>query len=293
MSRVVTFLALFFLMATCLTAIKDERFDFLVRENDVQVMRETVFDSSITKLIDLGLPEDAEDVYVFLNDRPVSFQNPLPLEDTAKIKVLFVTKDFLDKNDFFVNINTLEVVDSLLVTLTLSEGYELKLPVSEDLSRGSVYPKPSAITSDGQRIRIVWERENFRPEDEFSILVVFKEKINWAVWAILTAMILLGAILTVVKVRRTREVLTVEPEQIVTVSEDEKKEVKDFLKHLKDEEQRVIQILKTKEGACDQGTIRFLGNFSKAQLSRLLSELEERNVIYKEKRGKKNIIRLK
>ena len=61
---------------------------------------------------------------------------------------------------------------------------------------------------------------------------------------------------------------------------------------LSDEEQ-IITILKNKEGSCEQGTLRVITGFSKATLSRLLSELETRNVIHKEKRGKKNLVFLK
>jgi uncharacterized membrane protein len=39
--------------------------------------------------------------------------------------------------------------------------------------------------------------------------------------------------------------------------------------------------------------LRVITGFSKAKLSGLLKELEERNVVYKEKRGKKNLVFLR
>ena len=67
----------------------------------------------------------------------------------------------------------------------------------------------------------------------------------------------------------------------------------DISEHLKEDEQQIISILKMKEGSCDQGTIRVITSFSKAKLSGLLKELEERKIIHKEKRGKKNLVFLK
>ena len=67
----------------------------------------------------------------------------------------------------------------------------------------------------------------------------------------------------------------------------------DIEKHLKEDEEQIITILRNKEGSCEQGTLRVITGFSKATLSRLLSELEARNVIHKEKRGKKNLVFLK
>jgi uncharacterized membrane protein len=66
-----------------------------------------------------------------------------------------------------------------------------------------------------------------------------------------------------------------------------------MLKHLKDDEQQIVRILKKRKGSCEQGTLRVVTGFSKASLSRLISELEARKIIYKEKRGKKNLIFLK
>lgn len=67
----------------------------------------------------------------------------------------------------------------------------------------------------------------------------------------------------------------------------------DIEKYLKEDERRVVSILKQRGGICSQSTLRIAGNFSKATLSRLLKELEERNVVKKEQRGKKNLVILK
>ncbi|MCX8147335.1 MAG: hypothetical protein N3D84_02615 [Candidatus Woesearchaeota archaeon] len=67
----------------------------------------------------------------------------------------------------------------------------------------------------------------------------------------------------------------------------------DIDKFLKEDERRIINILRQRDGVCSQATLRVVGNFSKASLSRLLKELEDRNIIKKEQRGKKNLVILK
>jgi len=64
-------------------------------------------------------------------------------------------------------------------------------------------------------------------------------------------------------------------------------------KHLKEDEKQIVNILKQREGKAEQGTLRIVSGFPKSTLSRILKELEERNIIYKEKRGKKNMIFLR
>ena len=279
---------IFFLLVSVsvLGTVKEDQFDFVLRESDVLVTRETVFSDPESRVIDLGLPKDASQVGLWLDGKPARISNPLALNQVSKFKVVFATQDFLDQNDFFANMNALEPIDHLKVTLTLSEGFELKVPVDERLGSGSVYPKPSSITSDGQRIKIVWERKLFTPEDEFSILVVFKEKGGrWWWWTALLLVLLLGGFVV--------RLLGKEKSSSMQKSPDTVKKDMDISEHLKEEENQVIQILKNKEGSCEQGTIRFIGNFSKARLSRIISELETRNVVYKEIKGKKNVIHLK
>jgi len=64
-------------------------------------------------------------------------------------------------------------------------------------------------------------------------------------------------------------------------------------RHLKEDEKQIVNILKEREGKAEQGTIRVVSGMPKSSLSRILKELEERNIIYKEKRGKKNMVFLR
>lgn len=67
----------------------------------------------------------------------------------------------------------------------------------------------------------------------------------------------------------------------------------DVVKYLKEDERIILRVLQSRRGKLSQGTLRIITSFSKAKLSRLLSELEERGIVYREKRGKKNLVFLR
>lgn len=67
----------------------------------------------------------------------------------------------------------------------------------------------------------------------------------------------------------------------------------DVDRYLKEDERIVLNVLRMKHNSCTQATLRVVTDFSKAKLSRLLSELEERGVIYKEQQGRKNLVTLR
>ena len=64
-------------------------------------------------------------------------------------------------------------------------------------------------------------------------------------------------------------------------------------RYLKEDERIIVNVLRMKHNSCSQATLRVVTDFSKARLSRLLAELDERGVIYKEQQGRKNMITLR
>lgn len=64
-------------------------------------------------------------------------------------------------------------------------------------------------------------------------------------------------------------------------------------KYLKEDERIVLRVLQMKGGSTTQGTLRVATNFSKARLSRILTELEQRGIIHKDREGKRNAVSLR
>lgn len=69
--------------------------------------------------------------------------------------------------------------------------------------------------------------------------------------------------------------------------------VKDILPVLTDSERKVVKIVLREKGSVDQRQIVKETDFSKAKVSRVISDLVNRGILEKETRGRKNLIRLK
>ena len=128
------------------------------------------------------------------------------------------------------------------------------------------------------------KKTDAKPGDEAPILIMYKTRNRYLVPGIIIAAAVIFSLypLFIRKPKKRKK----------QKKNSNNKEPK-MLKHLKDDEQQIVRILKQRKGSCEQGTLRVVTGFSKASLSRLISELESRKIVYKEKRGKKNLIFLK
>ena len=149
-------------------------------------------------------------------------------------------------------------------------------PFTKNLEETSVYPAADDITTNGKNLIITWNYDASTNE-KFPLFVIYNEsKFNYLY--IIIPLIMIALVLSYLFKKRKK---------IVKIK---KVKVDNIEKHLKEEEKLIVNILKQKQGECTQSTLVTLTNMSKASLSRLLNELESRNIIYKEKKGNKNII---
>jgi len=237
--------------------------------------------------VSIPVPEDAETIELYINDaktNAVIEDNSLTLNlnPNDQIKLGYITKEYIDKSNFLLSLPVKYNVQSLKIILVLPEEAVLIKPITE--TSGSIYPKPDSATTDGRSLIFIWEKDNLTAGDEISIFTMYKPKTSY------TYMIIVFVIFVLVLYYILRKRPKKEFRPVIRVHEPDKQSV---LEHLKEEEQQIVNILKQREGQCEQGTLRVVTGFSKAHLSRLLMELEARKVIYKEKRGKKNLIFLK
>ncbi|MEE9525641.1 MAG: hypothetical protein V3V78_03495 [Candidatus Woesearchaeota archaeon] len=263
--------------------------EFNIVKNKVVVDTEIEFATKVAGTYDFTLPEDFEALSVYIDDNPAPYnlQNNkliLVLKGDSKISFNYVTEEFVDKTNFLINMNFDYDIDNLKISLILPEGSSLKKPITQgDLTSGSIYPQPTQATTDGRSLIFIWEKTDIKQGDETSIFTQIQPKTNIIPFILIPLaiiLILIGIILFRKKRIEIKEKIIVQKEDYVE-------------KHLKPDEEQIINVLKLKEGSCEQGTLRIATNFSKAHLSRLLKELEDRKVIKKEKRGKKNLVFLK
>src|SRR5574341_265320 len=165
------------------------------------------------------------------------------------------------------------------VTLVMPVGYIIPREKGKD-EGFYISPKPIDVYSDGQRIILHWEQKG----QELPVSVIARRVVGppfgWiaatVVLVILTAMVVAWFILS--RIRKTSRPKPAKKKQIVPTLIDKEQQVVDFLKQNGEVWQKQIQ----------QST-----GFSKAKVSRILRNLEERGVITKTIYGNTNKIALK
>lgn len=170
--------------------------------------------------------------------------------------------------------------DSQRVTLTLPVGYIIPRERGKDESF-YISPKPSDVYSDGQRIILQWEQEG----QELPITVLARKVIGppfgWIATTVLSALV--AAVLAVWFVLGIRK---------ATKQKSMRKRKAVVVPALIDNEQRIVEFLK-QNGEVWQKQILGATGFSKAKVSRLIRNLEQRGVITKTVYGNTNKISLK
>lgn len=311
--KVVASVILFLLASGVCSAQSMESFntEFHIAYGKVVVNEEMIFKTPISGQVPIVLPADAQGISVkvgeqFINSNLLKERQIIDVASAKTILVSYVTKDLLDSSDFLVSMKMPYDAEKFNAKVTLPEGATFRTAVSEsDIKPSSVYPKPTEMTTDGTSILIGWDYEGLKKGDEKSFLVMFNERSTFPyLWVIIILLLVIAALLFFVfsrkrarKSGKTRKKASGRALQTKPVKEEAKKEElpqeASFEKHLKEDEEQVVNILKQREGECEQGTLRVITGFSKAKLSGLLKELEDRNIVYKEKRGKKNRVFLR
>jgi len=280
---------IFLLLILLSTVVSGETFE----EFRIQVVEDTSvvqhkFIPEDHYIFNYTLPSDYKGLSINVdgNFQDTSIKN-VKLAPGQILIVEYVTSSIVNNNEIIFNVETHDS-DELMVSVELDEDARLKYASGEGEITTSVYPTPYSLSSNGRNIIVKWIRKNYDSE-EFSGLILLEDKkdFSWIYPLLILFLIVMIVFISILKKKEVKE------DKKSSSEKTDAKEDKDILKHLKGDEKQVFQILVDKEGQAEQGTIRVIGNFSKATLSRILSELEEREIIYKEKKGKKNIVHLK
>ncbi|MEA3430655.1 MAG: hypothetical protein U9R08_05260 [Nanoarchaeota archaeon] len=298
MRKILIFSFILLFLCSFVSAL-DVDYDFNVVGNKLVVERSLIFDEAVTGNYSFSIPKDASSVSVYVDNELVDVLDTVVLDNNNLVKISYVTKEFLDENNFVFDFDADYNIDNLKIVLVLPEGASLKTPIKMRRS-SSIFPDADVVTSDGVSIVLEWDYEDVKKGDNHSFFVRFKKSANYNLVLIMLLLVLVvflvvkfivfGKKVPLIKTEESKQqIQQVQqlPEGVPVVP------VTGFEGHLKTAEEQVVNLLKLKEGACEQGTLRVATGFSKATLSRLLKELEDRKVIYKEKRGKKNLVFLR
>ena len=263
---------------------KEYSIDYNIAYNKAVVYNKIMFYNKTDSTLMLALPEDAEAISAYTDGKKIEVEtvnSSIVIQAGAKtVEFNYITKFFLDKDTFITDFSAPFDIDSLRIKVVLpSKAAVLK-------QQNSVVPKADSYSSDGQSIIINWEKQ-LSAGESIPLMVRFSAAKNYSMILLFALIIVLGigAYFAVKKSKIVREVETKIIKEIVKEDMVEK--------HLKEDEEQIINILKQREGQCEQGTLGVITGFPKATLSRILKELEDRNVISKQKKGKKNLVFLR
>ena len=185
----------------------------------------------------------------------------------------------IEKNLFFsADVKTPQDVKKMVVKVILSEGYVLINEPKVPTVLVPFSPRDGKEGSDGRKIFVEWEREGVKKGEGISVAVTYESikpisqfHENYVLLAIgvflVVAVILIGS--------RTKKIEVVAPNI------------------LKEDERKVIEIIKERGGMCKQRVIVRETDFSKAKVSRIIKELEERGIVTTEKAGRSKKVYLK
>ena len=296
---IVSFFLLILIQSVSAATLSSYMAEYHIVDDAVVVELELNYEEPFSSALQYTFPADVDfaDIYIDGIRHDTTIEDgkaTIPLENIKKFSMSYVTKSLLDKQNFLLNLNLPSEAEKLDITLYLPKGYTLKTKLGE--KPGSIFPTPTEATTDGESLIFSWHRENLLQGDEFSAFVIIKKPVKISPIFAILVLLLLGAVIVYVlkakdllkKSTKIKEKIEEKPTEKVAIKEEPAIE-----KHLKEEEAQIVRILKDREGNCEQGTLRVVTGFSKASLSRLLKELEDRKIIHKEKRGKKNLVFLK
>ncbi len=239
------------------------------------------------KTLTIPIPASAQGVY--LDGRPVA-----PTDNGVVVTIckgctsnitywIAEAYDFSDQSDRFFQ-RTLAYsfsIDRVVYELTLPEGTFVK----ETQGEAAIAPAPSGIKTDGKHIIVYWVRDNpslpesyvlhFSDEEVQEEEEFIAEFFEWPVWILVIVALCIG--LTLGSLTRARKVADIHLVPLSLLSPDER---------------TVLALLQKNKGTLGQKEMGQQLQWSKSKVSALMTALEHKRIIAREKLGRNYTVTL-
>jgi len=198
-------------------------------------------------------------------------------EDVSGVYSSYVDTTSLQKtssgNVFLKKISFPDNFDNVIVRLNLEKGFII--------DNQDAYPTNYLLETDGQAISLVWNFENITKDSSLAFFVSIKNTNSNSVWIIILGIIIVLVLILVAWFFYSRKGKV-------------KSSSSKFEQHLLESEKKVISELKKADrNELWQKQLQLATGFSKAKLSRVIRNLESRDLIKKIPMGNTNKICLK
>lgn len=286
--KISSYILIFLLSIQIVNAIEYKQ-EFYLQDKETNVKININYDKESNFDFYLDLPRDVSEIKVYFDDKEKKFQvrkaeliNFVNIFGQAKnIQINYNSEYYIEHSSkyYFTAEITPVISGNLEIKVILPEGATLDKPYSNQGSN-SVYPRPSKLESNGKNLIIIWE-ETVEAYSPFALFLVYNYQTFNYLYILIGLLLIVAILFSIFKIMKKRKT------KVKTIKSN------NIDKHLKEDEKFVVNILKKRKGKCTQSTLLTLTNMSKASLSRLLLELENRKIIRKEQQGNKNLIILK
>jgi len=272
------FLALFIgiMLIFLISSVSASSYNIEFNQIDSKLLVKHIISLDNEQEISINLPSDA---YSLSSDNPYTINEHILTMTGKNIKVSYLTLSALEKvSDGYYLIDTIKFnfpADNVTIRLILSEGNFVDIE--------KIFPEPSSIITDGKQISLIWNLNNVKQSDDLPIVAGIKAKsssLSWLFW-ILVVLIALSALYLIY-------------DKLIKEKVAKKEEKSPIESHLIESEKAVLSALKGADrGEMWQKQLQISTGFSKAKLSRVIRNLESRNLIDKIPFGNTNKVRLK
>ena len=197
------------------------------------------------------------------------------------VYIRYNTNDMVSRrgelSEFSYSRNILEPIQSYELKAILPEGSGIYESSREEFK--SIDPEPVSIGSTGRRIHVVWKDQDMNLGGVLRFNLYFERLRFFEHLPYLELIVIAGAVVIGISVA-------------YFYFRSGKKTISSVLPVLKEGEREVLKIIIEKGEECKQKEIVESVDYSKAKVSRIIKDLDERNLIEKKKVGRTNVIQL-
>ncbi|KYC45616.1 MAG: MarR family protein [Candidatus Methanofastidiosum methylothiophilum] len=286
---------LFFFALFCVSAITtsaEAEFEITYLRIDVEIMEDLSLRESVDIIIypkeemdfNLYLPKNYRNLEIIYNDEKLdpSITQIIKLasNELNSIKISYFIAGAVEgkKNDFIYMRELLySNVKNLIFRIKLPPAYGIN---SEDIS--AIIPEPTYLQSDGKRIIVLWEMKSPKTPMMFKIKynsLVTNNGVDMNIlvsFAIILILFISLGIFLLYRFTNKKEL-----------------EVKIPPSLLSEDEMTICDIIKNEGGIIKQKKLSSLTGFSKAKITKILTNLEKKELIEREPVGRTFVITLK
>lgn len=198
------------------------------------------------------------------------------------LNIKFTTSETIreieDEILFSADVKTPQDVKKMILKVVLEKGYILIEEPEGSTTKVPYSPKDGNEGSDGRRIFIEWERKDVKRGEGIDVSVTYERILPRVEGNQNIIFLMIGLLILVIIM-------------LVGIRSKGKQDLDTSI--LKENEKKVIDIIKERGGMCKQRAIVRETDFSKAKVSRLVKDLEERGLIKTEKEGRSKKIYIK